>query len=76
MILRVWDNGGISFDRYTVRIRNDYYGMSHDPNSPQGFNQYLGSYPDIGEAQLGKVFTMYQYRALPLAVREAITERT
>jgi len=76
MILKVWDNGGKSLDRYTVRIRNDYYNMSDNPDSPQGFNQYVGSYPHINERKLGKSFTMYQYRTLPLAVREAIKERS
>jgi len=76
MILKVWDNGGMSFDRYTVRVRNDYYSMSHNPISPRGFNQYIGAYPEINEHSLGKSLTEYQYRALPLAVREAILERT
>ena len=76
MILKIWDNGGKSFDRYTVRIRNDYYGMSSNPSHPQGFCQYIGPYPKIDEHSLGKPFTMHQYRALPLAVREAITERS
>ena len=76
MILKVWVSGRETFDKYTVRIRNDYYGMSDNPSHPQGFCQYAGSYPDIDEKKLGRPLTMYQYRALPLAVREAITERT
>lgn len=44
MELRIWDNGGESFDRYTVRVGNDYYGMSENPFGPQSFNQYIGTY--------------------------------
>ena len=31
MKLKIWDNGGKTFDRYTVRVCNDYYGMSEEP---------------------------------------------
>lgn len=80
MILKVWDNEGSTFDRYTVRIRNDYYGMSANPFSPQGFCQYVGSYPEIKEGKnLGKL--VYdcgngKFGALPKDVRIAITERS
>jgi hypothetical protein len=50
MKIKVYDNGGKTFDRYTVVIERktkgaldkDMYGMSFNPNSPQGFNQYEG----------------------------------
>ena len=73
MILIVWDNGGKSFDRYTVRVRNDYFGMSENPGSPQGFNQHAGSWPEIDESCLGK--EVKDYRLLPYEVRSAITMR-
>ena len=76
MILKVWDNEGKSFDRYTVRIRNDYFGMSHNATSPQGFNQYIGSYPDIDETCLGKEIRRNEYLTLPYAVRGSITNRS
>lgn len=49
MIHSIYDNMGKTFDRYTVNIiREDgtceLYGMSHNPFSPQGFNQYCGDY--------------------------------
>jgi hypothetical protein len=80
MILKVWDNGGKTYDRYTIRIRNDYHGMSANPFDPQGFCQYCGSYPDIKEGKnLGKL--VYNcgkgnFMNLPADVRKAITERT
>jgi len=76
MILKVWDNKGKTCDQYTVRIRNDYFAMSTDANMPNGFNQYIGTYPDIDERRLGKPLTQLSYRSLPKAVRIAIKERT
>lgn len=47
-ILSVWDNGGVTFDRYTVVLDevngpNDEktcLGLSANPNSAQGFSQF------------------------------------
>ena len=44
-VIDVYDNGGETFDRYTIVIDEDYencIGMSSNPNHPQGFNQYVG----------------------------------
>ena len=76
MILIVWDNGGKTFDRYTVRIRNDYFTMSSNASSPQGVNQYAASYPDMNEKQLGKRILQKDYRNLPESLRIAIGDRT
>jgi hypothetical protein len=43
----VFDNGGKTMDRYTVFIKKDIYGMSKNPTSPQGFNQYIGDIFEI-----------------------------
>jgi hypothetical protein len=44
--IRVFDNGGDSFDRYTVVIFDgkemNTYGMSCNADAPNGFNQWLG----------------------------------
>jgi hypothetical protein len=40
--IRIWDNEGETFDRYTVIIAGTVYAMSANPNSPRGFNQYVG----------------------------------
>jgi len=37
-IFDIGDNGFV--DRYTVVIGEEVYGMSDNPLSPQGFNQY------------------------------------
>jgi len=80
MILKVWDNGGKTIDRYTVRARNDYYGMSDNAMQPNGFNQFIGSYGEIKEGKhLGKL--VYEngkgdFKGLPLELRRAILDRT
>lgn len=39
-LFRITDNGGASFDRYTVvTCDGDYIGLSSNPTSPQGFSQ-------------------------------------
>uniref|UniRef100_A0A6M3LRA1 Uncharacterized protein n=1 Tax=viral metagenome TaxID=1070528 RepID=A0A6M3LRA1_9ZZZZ len=77
MILKVWDNGGKTMDRYTVRIRNEYYGMNEYPYSPQGFCQYVGSYGGVKEGRhLGRLLTRIEFKTLPADVRKAIVERT
>lgn len=51
--IRIYDNGGTTFDRYTVvymneRERNGLYGargMSEDPFHPQGVGQYCTAAP-------------------------------
>jgi hypothetical protein len=42
-MVKVYDNGGATYDRYTVIIKTDTYTMSDNALSPQGFNQYCGS---------------------------------
>lgn len=45
----VWDNGGESFDRYTVILKDgEGLGFSHNPTHPQGFSQYLGRVEEGG----------------------------
>lgn len=40
--IKCYDNGGKTFDRYTVILnsRGDYVAMSENPFSPQGFGQH------------------------------------
>jgi len=68
----IYDNGGESFDRYTVIIDKDVFGMSENPNSPQGFNQYIG---EIGKdikpgKHLGKKLSK-----IPKEIQKAIKKR-
>ena len=76
-IYKIFDNGGKTFDRYTLLTEPfhfgkscDAFGFSDDAKSPQGFNQYCG---DIYEgADLGKEIS---FEKLPDEVQEAILER-
>ena len=50
-LIRVYDNGGKSIDRYTLVIpslntprKNEYYGFNENPFHPQGFGQFSGEY--------------------------------
>lgn len=51
IMIEVYDNGGETFDRYTVIIDGNVYGMSHNPLSPQGFNQYRGKLSELPMAR-------------------------
>ena len=81
--IHIYDNGGRSFDRYTVvftgnyKDRNgycDYLGMSENPYHPQGFGQHGGSdtiidYPSY--KHLGKKIT---FDKLPKDCQRAVID--
>ena len=52
--VRIFDNRGKTFDRYFIIIGEDSFTMSHNPMSPQGYNQYTG--PD--SASTGRTWNM------------------
>jgi hypothetical protein len=91
-LIRVFDNDGETWDRYTVIIGRasaivpdigtaDVYGMSADPLSPQGFNQYsgeIGELPAVIDALAGKASVIGKEIELvkaPPRVRAAIAKR-
>jgi len=39
-MVKVYDNGGATFDRYTIVTKDAVYGMSTNALSPSGFNQF------------------------------------
>ena len=71
----VYDDGGKTVDRYTIIIPDkSVYGMSSDPFSPQGFNQYVGElseFPD-GLSHTGK---KVEASSLPENIQKAILQR-
>lgn len=79
--VRVFDNKGKSFDRYTAIIDGRYYGMSTNALSPDGFNQYGGEAIDLArneygffnEAALGR--EVKNLETLPEEVKKAIAQR-
>lgn len=71
--VRVYDTGpDTTIDRYTVINGTAAYGMSADPKSPQGFNQYIGESGKLSIPALGKKISAGK---IPAAVREAIIDR-
>jgi hypothetical protein len=70
----VYDAGEDAFDRYTVIIGTEAYGMSNRPFSPQGFNQFVG---DVGKhVHLGKhLGKKVSVKRLPKEVQKAIRQR-
>jgi len=71
-MIEIYDNDGATFDRYTIIIDDDVYGMSEDPLSPQGFNQYCGKLADFPFARES---TKVGLQELPFEVIEAIKNR-
>ena len=71
----IYDNNGETFDRYTVIIDNkDVFGMSENPGSAQGFNQWAGN---VGKdirigSHLGKTIKI---TSVPKEVQKAIKDR-
>ena len=70
--IKIWDNGGTSFDRYLVKIDRYFFHMSHNASSPQGVNQFLGN---LGEIQVPPNDTEVSLADLPESVQRAIRER-
>lgn len=52
-MVKVFDNGGATFDRYTIVTKDALYTMSSNPSSPSGFNQFGMSFGD-GEEYVQK----------------------
>ena len=71
--IKVFDNGGETFDRYTVIIDKDVYTMSANPNSPQGVNLYCGSQIDVD--YLEQTNTEIPTHEAPLGIKKAILRR-
>jgi|GEM_PF-2423238 len=70
--VKVYDNEGESFDRYTVLIGEDAYGMSENAMSPQGFNQFLG---DVGAIAIEDLGRKIEENEIPSQIQEAIRDR-
>ena len=70
----VYDNGGETVDRYSIIIEGSVYGMSSDPFSPLGFNQYCGETHELAPPgkHLGKKISV---KLLPDNIKAAICER-
>ena len=72
MGIEVYDNGGKTADRYIVVIRHAVIGMSSNPLSPDGINQFYCERSELRRDGLGKRIPITE---LPEEVRKAILER-
>jgi hypothetical protein len=72
MKIKIFDNFGQTFDRYTVLIDDDLYTMSYNALAPNGMNQYMGKvanfYEPEGEEEIA-------FSDLPKYVKKAICNR-
>jgi hypothetical protein len=78
-LISVLDNGGETFDRYTLSFISDdgesfMYGASENPFHPQGFGMYVGDggFPDTDE--FPSIGLPVQVHELPLQVQILITQ--
>ena len=76
-IYKIYDNGGKTFDRYTVLTEPGHFGkfceclsLSNNCDSPQGFSQWGDCYEG---SHLGKVVSL---DSLPYEVQRHIVRRT
>ena len=68
--IQAFDNGGRTFNRYTIVIDRCIFSMSSNPLSKGGFNKYAGNLSEIPiEAYWGKRVSI---NSLPKSVRIAI----
>jgi len=76
MKIKVYDNGGKTWDRYTVSIDEDVYSMSANATSPDGFNQYWGELKDFDKpmSRFGKRLYIDEGQ-VPEEVCKAIAQR-
>ena len=76
MKIKVYDNGGKTFDRYTVILSDgSIIGMSKNALSPQGFNQYCGDVKDYQLKNNEAIGQKVSIKSLSDEVREAIRLR-
>lgn len=83
MKIRIYDNKGKTWDRYTVMIPEGFgyhvYGMSENPTSPNGFNQYClttyGIVDSIRVTESENIGDPVKLSILPQEVQMAIKER-
>ena len=73
MATEIYDIGpDKEFDRYTVIVDGQVFGMSENPLQPCGFNQYCGELAALPYARQGK---RVDFKNLPASVQTAINER-
>lgn len=72
--IRVFDNGGKTFDRYTVIIDQYVFTMSENACSPQGINMFAGELSEL-DSEAVTAGQPVMFEDLPKEVRKAIDNR-
>ena len=74
--MKIYDNKGMTVDRYTVVMDGAVYAMSTDPNGYMGINQFSCTEGELklkeGDKLLG---ARCQLADLPIEVQQAIKDR-
>jgi hypothetical protein len=74
--VKIYDNGGLSIDRYTVVIDGSVYSMNIIPNHPgYGFNQYSGEVSEGFEYNESWGVEVHDINKLPEETVKAIIQR-
>lgn len=74
-MVKIFDNGGATFDRYTIVTEDALYTMSSNPLSPSGFNQFSHRMRKGEEYQPNNTERETQLRDTPVDVLIAIINR-
>lgn len=72
---KLFDNGGKTWDRYTLVVNSELFGFSENPSSPQGFNQYGGKLQLLGDSRHWGLGREVKIESVPEEVQKAIFER-
>jgi len=73
--ITVLDNGGKTIDRYTVIAGAEVFGLSDNPTSPQGFNQWLCNVNDLDIVKTTSHSKEVSFESLSPQVKGAIERR-
>lgn len=81
-LIRCYDNGGVSLDRYTVVFTGNYrdstgqqymyVSMNHQPTHPQGVCMHGGSFNPIDRPKYSHLGKRVTFDALPKSVRDYV----
>ena len=71
MRVNIYRNTEDTFELCFLVIENDVYGLSHNPRSPQGLNQFYGTVDDFRFNPSDRI----DFSSLPYSVKASIVER-
>ena len=74
-MVKIFDNGGATFDRYTIVTKDAIYTMSAWPLSPSGFNQFSHFLEEGETYHAGNTEKEIPLKEAPVDVLIAIIQR-